>query len=341
MPLRPRKHTVTVFSLLALVISIAVYHLVQMQQVMYRAIALDEVVSVELNRGDSLRSLARRLAAQGITDQPEYFIWWARIRGAAHHLQAGEYQLQPGQTLAELLDAMITGNVRQYSITLVDGWNIRQLMQAIASHPHITHSITPMNTQTLMRAIGRPHEHPEGRFFPDTYYLHKAEQDRDILQRAYLAMEITLQQLWATRDAHLPLATPYEALILASIVEKESAVADERPLIAGVFINRLRKNMRLQTDPTVIYGIGEAYDGDIRYRDLRTDSPYNTYTRSGLPPTPIAMPGRAAIEAVLHPEPTDYLYFVANSDGSGRHLFSSTLDAHENYVDQHQRRRNK
>ena len=192
-----------------------------------------------------------------------------------------------------------------------------------------------------MATLGYGDQHPEGRFYPDTYFIHKDTKDSDLLMRAYEQMETHLNALWAERDENLPFETPYEALIMASIVEKESAVPEERPVIAGVFINRLRKGMRLQTDPTVIYGLGEAYDGDIRFRDLRTDTPYNTYTRKGLPPTPIAMPGIGALEAVMHPADTEYLYFVATGDGSGEHVFSSTLEQHEKAVDKYQRKRNK
>jgi UPF0755 protein len=189
-----------------------------------------------------------------------------------------------------------------------------------------------------MAALGHEGEHPEGRFYPETYYVSRGVTDIELLTRAYDEMERVLQQEWQQREQGLPLKTPYEALILASIVEKESAIAEERPLIAGLFTNRLRKKMRLQTDPTVIYGI-ENYDGNIRFRDLRKDTPYNTYTRHGLPPTPIALPGREAIHATLHPEKTEYLYFVAYSDGSGRHVFSTNLKDHEKAVDQYQRKK--
>ena len=189
-----------------------------------------------------------------------------------------------------------------------------------------------------MAKIGHEGEHPEGRFYPDTYQISHGDTDTEVLIRAYDAMTEILEQKWAERDEDLPLDSPYEALILASIVEKESAVAEERPLIAGLFVNRLRKNMRLQTDPTVIYGI-EDYDGDIRYRDLRKDTPYNTYTRHGLPPTPIALAGKEAIHATLHPDKTSYLYFVAYGDGSGRHAFSRTLKEHEKAVDRYQRKK--
>jgi len=189
-----------------------------------------------------------------------------------------------------------------------------------------------------MQRLGHEGEHPEGRFYPDTYYISMGVTDTELLTRAYNEMQRVLDLEWQARDEGLPYKTPYEALIMASIVEKESAVPEERPLIAGVFTNRLRKGMRLQTDPTVIYGI-ENYDGNIRYRDLRKDTPYNTYTRKGLPPTPIALAGREAINATLHPDKTAYLFFVAFSDGSGRHVFSTNLEDHEKAVDKYQRKR--
>ena len=202
----------------------------------------------------------------------------------------------------------------------------------------VTRQLENLDDEEIMKKLGHEGEHPEGRFYPDTYYISRGVTDIELLNRAYASMQQILQTEWQQREPDLPLQTPYEALILASIVEKESAVAEERPVIAGLFINRLRKKMRLQTDPTVIYGI-ENYDGNIRFRDLRKDTPYNTYTRNGLPPTPIAMPGREAITATLHPEKTDYLYFVAYGDGSGRHVFSTNLEDHEKAVDRYQRKR--
>ncbi|MDH5389444.1 MAG: endolytic transglycosylase MltG, partial [Gammaproteobacteria bacterium] len=210
---------------------------------------------------------------------------------------------------------------------------------AINSHEAIKHELTDLSQKEILERLEIKHEHPEGLFFPETYNIHKNISDIDVLKRAYALTKKTLHDLWDGRDQDLPFETPYEALILASIVEKESAVEEERALIAGVFINRLRKNMRLQTDPTVIYGMGDNYKGDIRFRDLRNDTPYNTYTRSGLPPTPIAMPGYGAIKAVMHPAKTDYLYFVAFSDDSGRHKFSSTFAEHNKAVDKYQRKK--
>ena len=251
---------------------------------------------------------------------------------------------EPDKTLYSLVQApddMVTGRVRQYSLTLVEGWSFRDFLKALSDHEAIDHTLKDVAYDDVMAALGHDGQHPEGRFFPDTYFIHRNTRDVDLLNRAYQQMERHLNMLWSERDDDLPFKTPYEALIMASIVEKESAVPEERPVIAGVFINRLRKGMRLQTDPTVIYGLGESYDGDIRFRDLRTDTPYNTYTRKGLTPTPIAMPGTGALKAVMHPADTEYLYFVATGDGSGQHVFSSTLEQHEKAVDKYQRKRNK
>jgi UPF0755 protein len=274
---------------------------------------LSEEIVIEFKPGSSIRTLSRQLQQHDLIDQPVVLRLWSRLTGDAKRLQAGEYSIKPNSTLLNLLDDMTAGRVRQYPLQILEGWTFKDVMKAIRSNSAIDHQLSDLSYTEILQKLDIHHEHPEGLFFPETYYVHKN-----------------------TTDIDLP---PYEALILASIVEKESAVPEERTLIAGVFINRLRKNMRLQTDPTVIYGIGDKYDGDIRFRDLRTDTPYNTYTRKGLPPTPIAMPSLGAIQAVMHPAKTDYLYFVAINDNSGRHKFSSTLDEHNKAVDQYQRRK--
>jgi UPF0755 protein len=229
---------------------------------------------------------------------------------------------------------MISGKVRQYALTLVEGWNFRQVMDAVQSHPSLAHTLQGLENAAIMAQLGHPDEHPEGRFLPDTYHFPKGLSDVAFLQRAYDAMAQTLAQEWEGRAVGLPLQTPYEALILASIVEKETGLASERQAIAGVFVRRLEKRMRLQTDPTVIYGMGERYDGNIRKQDLLEDTPYNTYRRLGLPPTPIAMPGRDAIHATLHPDDSQNIYFVSRGDGS--HHFSATLEEHNNAVIKYQ-----
>lgn len=308
---------------------------------MHEPVQFDEAVTIDLKPGSSIRTLSNQMQNHDLLEHPDYFLIWGRLTGKATRLQAGEYVFSPGQALAELIDDMVTGRVRQYSLTLVEGWTFREFLNAIAAHEAVEHTLKDTAYEDIMPALGYDNQHPEGRFFPDTYFIRKNTRDTDLLNRAYQQMERNLNMLWSERDDNLPFKNPYEALIMASIVEKESAVPDERPLIAGVFINRLRKGMRLQTDPTVIYGIGEAYDGDIRFKDLRTDTPYNTYTRKGLTPTPIAMPGLGALKAVMHPAETSYLYFVATGDGSGRHVFSTTLEDHEKAVDKYQRKRNK
>ncbi len=308
---------------------------------MHEPVLFDEEVTIDFKPGSSIRTLSNQLQSHNLLEHPDYFLIWGRLSGKATRLQAGEYTFAPGQALAELVDDMVTGRVRQYSLTLVEGWTFREFLNAVTAHEAVEHTLKDVAYDDVMSALGFDEQHPEGRFYPDTYFIHKNTRDTALLTRAYQQMELHLNMLWSERDDDLPFKTPYEALIMASIVEKESAVAEERPVIAGVFINRLRIGMRLQTDPTVIYGIGEAYDGDIRFRDLRKDTPYNTYTRKGLPPTPIAMPGHGALKAVMHPADTGYLYFVATGDGSGQHIFSSTLEDHEKAVDKYQRKRNK
>jgi UPF0755 protein len=238
----------------------------------------------------------------------------------------------------DILERMQKGEVKLYSFTIVEGWTFRQLLEELGKNTNLQHTLGGANAgRVVMAALDQEEMHPEGRFLPDTYLFAKGTTDIEFLRRAHTALQNRLQLEWEGRAAGLPLRTPYEALILASIIEKETAVPAERSLIAAVFINRLNKRMRLQTDPTVIYGIGEGFDGNIRFRDLRQDTPYNTYTRAGLPPTPIALPGADAIHAALHPAVSPALYFVAKGDGS--HIFSDNLTAHEAAVDQFQRRR--
>jgi len=287
--------------------------------------------------GSSLKSVASELHARGILDHPTYFVLLARWLGVEGKIKAGEYQLQAGVSPEQLLQQLTKGQVRQYALTLIEGETFREMMQRVIAAPVLEQTLTKRDGGSVMQAIGYPGLHPEGRFLPETYYYPRGTRDVDVLRRAFRDMEVFLDAEWSKREESLPLKTPYEALILASIVEKETGLAKERPRIAGVFIRRLRKGMRLQTDPTVIYGMGEHFDGDIRFRDLRKDTPYNTYTRAGLPPTPIAMPGKDAIHAVLHPAAGDSLYFVARGDGS--HHFSDTLAAHNRAVDRYQRKR--
>ncbi|HFD79416.1 MAG TPA: endolytic transglycosylase MltG [Gammaproteobacteria bacterium] len=294
-------------------------------------------IDLVVKPGSTLRKIARELQQRGIVRQPLYLVLLGRYLGHDARIKAGEYHLQPGLTPEALLQQLTEGKVVQHGLTLIEGENFGEMMQRVASDPVLEHRLPALDADTVMNAIGHPGEHPEGRFLPETYHFPRGTSDIEFLRRAYAAMEEFLQQNWPQRDKGLPLASPYEALILASIVEKETGLPEERPRIAGVFIRRLQKGMKLQTDPTVIYGMGDDYKGDIRFRDLRRDTPYNTYTRNGLPPTPIAMPGKGAIQAVLHPAPGKELYFVARGDGS--HQFSATLKAHNRAVDRYQRKR--
>lgn len=305
---------------------------------MHKEIVLSHAETIVFLRGSSIRTLANQLIAKKLLKEKNYFLIWGKLNRQETRLQAGEYVITNGMTLANLLDNMVAGNIVQHDITLIEGFTFQQILQIIHQHPVIKAELKGLSVPQIMKKIGHEGEHPEGLFYPDTYHISRGVTDTELLTRAYDEMQRILVQEWQQRDAGLPFETPYEALIMASIVEKESAVAEERPLIAGLFINRLRKKMRLQTDPTVIYGI-ENYDGNIRYRDLRKDTPYNTYTRSGLPPTPIALPGREAIHATLHPDKTEYLYFVAYGDNSGRHVFSTNLKDHEKAVDKYQRKK--
>jgi peptidoglycan lytic transglycosylase G len=281
----------------------------------------------EIAQGTSLKQLAYDLQRRGITGHPHYLIWLGRELDLAHRLQAGEYEIIPGMTPESLLRKLAGGEVIQHAITLIEGQTFKEMLAVIKASGDIVHTLDGVGTEELMVRLGHEGEHPEGRFLPDTYHFPQGTTDLAFLTRAYNAMERHLADAWAAREEGLPLQTPYEALILASIVEKETGVAGERPVIAGVFIRRLKKGMRLQTDPTVIYGLGERFDGNLRSSDLRSDTPYNTYTRDGLPPTPIAMPGAASIHAVLHPDKGETLFFVAN--GTGGHYFSRTLKEHE------------
>lgn len=292
--------------------------------------------SVEIASGDSFASVLRKLRAQGITRGSD--VEWqvlARQLDAAGKLKVGEYALQPGTTPRDLLTRMRDGKTLQYRFTIVEGWNIRQLRNALKAATPLKQETVQLDDAALMAKLGHAGQHPEGRFLPETYVYTRSESDLDVLQRAYASMEKALADAWADRDPQAPLASPEEALTLASIVEKETGIASERPAIAGVFARRLKIGMRLQTDPTVIYGIGSSYDGNIRKRDLLTDTPYNTYTRAGLPPTPIAMPGEDALRAAVKPEAGTALYFVAVGDGSGRHVFTSSLAEHNAAVAQY------
>ncbi|NZA26928.1 endolytic transglycosylase MltG [Luteimonas sp. SJ-92] len=295
--------------------------------------------SLFVERGDSFQRVLAKLREAGVRDGHE--LEWrllARRLGAAGRLQVGEYALEPGISASELLLRMRDGKVIRHRFTIVEGWNIRELRAALARAEPLGQASPRLDDAALMEALGRPGVHPEGRFLPETYLYTRGDTDLDLLRRAGEALERALGAAWEDRAPDLPLQSPEEALILASIIEKETGIAAERGEIAGVFVRRLQAGMRLQTDPTVIYGIGSAYDGNIRRRDLLADTPYNTYTRDGLPPTPIAMAGVEALRAATRPEPGDTLYFVAVGDGSGRHVFSRTYAEHSAAVREYVRR---
>ena len=291
-------------------------------------------MSLDVPRGTSLRALSERLIQAGALAHPYYFTALAYITGDASRIQAGEYEIPSGATPGALLTLLTSGKVVQRALTLVEGWTFAEAVAAVTADPRLEGSLAGATPAEIMTALGATDTHPEGRLFPDTYHFSKGTTDLDLLRRAYERMNAVLAEEWEKREPGLPLETPYQVLLLASIIETETGQASERPEIAGVFVRRLRKGMKLQTDPTVIYGKGDAFDGDLRRADLREDTPYNTYVHHGLPPTPIALPGREAINAALHPADGATLFFVAKGDGS--HAFSVTLKEHNRAVRRYQ-----
>lgn len=300
---------------------------------------LSEAQIYEVRPGSNLSRVATDLHAQGHLVHPLVLRLLARWQGVGATIQQGEYRLQPGMSATDLLQAMVSGEVVQYRVTLLEGWTLRQALVAIQQAEKVSLQLAPdASLADIARAMAIPRDNPEGLVFPDTYFYTKGTSDVEILRRGYQRLETVLQDAWSTRLGALPYETPYQALIMASIIEKESAAASERGHIAGVFVRRLEQGMRLQSDPTVIYGIGEDFDGDLRRTDLRTTTDYNTYRINGLPPTPIALAGRDSIHASLNPLPSDYLYFVSRGDGS--HQFSATLEQHNAAVNRYQRQNN-
>jgi len=292
-----------------------------------------------VEKGWSSKRVAAELEKRGIIDKPHWFYLYARMSDKGVRIKSGEYNIVGNPTIPELIDLFIAGQTVQYSGNIIEGSNFKQLRARLASNADLVQTIGSMSDEEIMTALGLEGQHPEGLFFSDTYQFPNKTTDLEFLKRSYSLMQSVLAEEWEQRDKDIPIKTPYEALILASIVEKETAEPSERPLIAGVFMSRLNINMRLQTDPTVIYGMGDEFDGNIRRSDLTTDTPYNTYTRAGLPPTPIAMVGREAIRAVMQPEETKALYFVARHDGSGTHKFSETIEEHNAAVRKYQLKR--
>lgn len=285
-----------------------------------------------IERGDTLQRVAERLADRGILSMPAALAVAGRLSGRAERIQAGEYSLTPGDTPASLLDQLVLGRVKLHSITIVEGWTVAELLAALAAHPAVRQTLEPGTPDELAAALELDYPHPEGLFFPDTYRFARGTTDVELLHQAHDLLRRRLDAAWAGREPRAVIADPYEGLILASIIERESALDRERPEIAGVFIRRLERGMRLQTDPTVIYGLGDEFDGNLTRRHLTTDTPYNTYMRRGLPPTPIALPGESSLQAMAHPAPGETLYFVATGRGDGSHFFTATLEAHNEAV---------
>ena len=318
--------------LAVLAISTLAYQLIRFQMSTIELSTDQQTFTIK--SGSNIKSIAHQLSQEKIIEDPWLFILMARIKGVETKIKAGEFRLLAGQTTTELLETFTKGQSIQYSFTIIEGWTFRQMIAGIENHPIIINTLKGKSNDEIMNTLGYEGQHPEGLFFPDTYRFPKGTTDVDFLRRAYQLMQKHLTREWGNREAELPVKTSYEALILASIVEKETGDAAERPLIAGVFTQRLKKNMRLQTDPTVIYGMGDKFDGDIRFRDLKRDTPYNTYLHKGLTPTPIALPGLDAIKAVLHPADTRALFFVSRGDGT--HQFSETLKEHNQAVSKYQ-----
>jgi UPF0755 protein len=289
-----------------------------------------------INLGKNLQQVSRQLTEQGLSPFPaSYLYWYGRYQQSAHRIKAGEYLLTSDQTLPDVLALFVRGEIVQRSFTIIEGMTSRQLLSNVASDDRFIQTLKTNDLAAIMQIIDGNDRHGEGEFAPETYYFSTGTTDKEILSRAYGLMQATLAEAWEDKADNLPYKSPYEALIMASIIEKETGIAEERAEIAGVFVRRLQKGMRLQTDPTVIYGMGGLFQGNIRRKDLTTDTVYNTYTRYGLPPSPIALPGKAAIDAALNPAAGKSLYFVATGH-QGRHSFSNTLVQHNKAVRKYQ-----
>jgi UPF0755 protein len=295
------------------------------------------VLDLEVEPGMSAKGVAAATVASGAKTQASWLYLWFRVSGESRQIRAGSYEISAGTSPRSLLRMLVRGEEALKSVTLPEGWNFMQVMAALKTAEQLRPDAQSLTPEAIMAQIGKPGVHPEGRFFPDTYTYAKGSNDLAVLKRAARAMDKRLEDAWAMRQPDTPLKSPEDALILASIIEKETGKPSDRSTISGVFTNRLRIRMLLQTDPTVIYGMGAQFDGNLRRSDLRTDTPYNTYTRGGLPPTPIAMPGRAALLAAVQPAQTDALYFVSRGDGSSH--FSASLDEHNRAVNKYIRGR--
>jgi len=310
---------------------------VDMQSFLHRPMDLQGVtLTYTVVPGTTLQTISQDFHKADILSNPEYLIWEAYRRSAANRIQAGEYEIKPGTTPLTFLEMLLEGGVARHSLTIVEGWTFDDMMEALRAHPKLNHTLKEHDRAAIMARLGHPELDPEGIFFPDTYYFSGGTPDIEILNRAFTKMQNKLGNAWQARDPDLPYHSSYEALIMASIIEKETAQPQERAQVAGVFVRRLKLGMLLQTDPTVIYAMGKQYNGNIRRSDLQIDNPYNTYRYQGLTPTPIAMPSETAILAALHPAGGEALYFVAKGDGS--HHFSTSYEEHHSAVNQYQRK---
>lgn len=327
--MRPSARPLRILLVLAALLAVAVGSaLVWLQQGFTGAGPAAEAVRVRIEPGSSVRSVLQKLASVGALESPRRTELYLRIHGRGLRVKAGDYELPAAASPQQIVQQLEAGRVVLEQLTIVEGSTFADVRRALAAHPGIASTLAGRSDAEVMRALDREGEHPEGRFFPDTYRFAAGTTDVEVLKLAHAQMKAVLDEAWRTRHEGLPLQSPEEALTLASIVEKETGLAAERARIAGVFVTRLRKGMRLQSDPTVIYGLGARYDGDIRSRDLITDTPYNTYTRAGLPPTPIALPGREAVRAATQPDERGELFFVATGRGDGSHYFSKSLAEH-------------
>lgn len=332
------KRTLLLKAILPAVIvaAICTFLILEYQRFFNQPLALDNAISYTVAPGSSLKSISEDLKQQGLTDLPPIYLQlYGRLTDQARQIKAGEYLITAETTLPELLEKLVSGKVIMNTFTIIEGMTAREMLKALHAHPKIVKTRDTVSLEAVMAALGKPEQNGEGWFLPETYYFPSGTTDIAFLQRAYEQMQQTLEQAWARRAENLPYKSPYEVLIMASIIEKETGIAEERPEIAGVFVRRLQKGMRLQTDPTVIYGLGDKFDGNLRKKDLLTDTPYNTYTRAGLPPSPICLPSVESIEAALHPADGDSLYFVATGK-EGRHKFSATLQEHNRAVRRYQ-----
>jgi len=329
------KKILVIFVFLNVVVLVAGYNFVQ--ESMARSILLQESVVLKIPKGSSLKTVAQILSEHDLLAAPPVFIAYARFNKLSHSIKAGEYRFDGKVSPLSILDQLIRGNVVFYTVTLVEGKRYKEMLEHIWQQPHITPVLKEKTEGDVISLLGVGYGRMEGLLFPDTYRYSDGETDLSIVKRAYRKMDLVLGQEWEVRAKDLPYINAYDALIMASIVEKETGLASERPEIAGVFVRRLRKNMRLQTDPTVIYGLGDDYNGNIKRKHLKMKTPYNTYVINGLPPTPIALPGREAIHAALHPAQGKALYFVARGDGS--HEFTDNFTDHNKAVVKFQKRR--